>query len=262
MVLVLSLLIILMMGYQMYLIKKYKNLNKDEMSYVATLTHDLKSPATAQINMLNLLLNGHFGTLNPKQYEMLKMTCSSAKYMSNLVGSVLTFYKYSSNSIILSKSDFDLVSLINSVIKQNELLLSDKNMKVRFNCVNPVCMVNGDKLQIERVLVNLFTNAVTYGFENTDIIINLKYIGGIVNFSISNKSHFIPQKELKTVFNMFSKTVNSRQNSASIGLGLYASKQIIAKHGWDIYANSTPDGICTFGFRLSKENNNARLLNK
>jgi two-component system sensor histidine kinase VanS len=251
-----------MMGYQMYLIKKYKNLNKDEMSYVATLTHDLKSPATAQINMLNLLLNGHFGALNPKQYEMLKMTCSSAKYMSNLVGSVLTFYKYSSNSIVLSKSNFDLVSLINSVIKQNELLISDKNMKVRFNCINPICMVNGDKLQIERVLINLFTNAVTYGFENTDIIINLKYIDGIVNFSISNKSHFIPQKELKNVFKMFSKTVNSRRNSASIGLGLYASKQIIAKHGWEIYANSTPDGTCTFGFRLSEENKDAKLLNK
>lgn len=262
MILILSLLIILMMGYQMYLIKKYKNLNKDEMSYVATLTHDLKSPATAQINMLNLLLNGHFGALNPKQYEMLKMTCSSAKYMSNLVGSVLTFYKYSSNSIVLSKSNFDLVSLINSVIKQNELLISDKNMKVRFNCINPICMVNGDKLQIERVLINLFTNAVTYGFENTDIIINLKYIDGIVNFSISNKSHFIPQKELKNIFNMFSKTVNSRRNNVSTGLGLYASKQIIAKHGWEIYANSTPDGTCTFGFRLSEENNDAKLLNK
>ena len=262
MILILSLLIILMMGYQMYLIKKYKNLNKDEMSYVATLTHDLKSPATAQINMLNLLLNGHFGALNPKQYEMLKMTCSSAKYMSNLVGSVLTFYKYSSNSIVLSKSNFDLVSLINSVIKQNELLISDKNMKVRFNCINPICMVNGDKLQIERVLINLFTNAVTYGFENTDIIINLKYIDGIVNFSISNKSHFIPQKELKNIFNMFSKTVNSRRNNVSTGLGLYASKQIIAKHGWEIYANSTPDGTCTFGFRLSEENKDAKLLNK
>lgn len=262
MLLVLSLLLILMMGYQMYLIKKYKNLNKDEMSYVATLTHDLKSPARAQINMLNLLLNGHFGALNPKQYEMLKMTCSSAKYMSNLVGTVLTGFKYSSNSIVLSKSNFDLVSLINSVIKQNELLISDKNMNLIFDYDTPVCMVNGDKLQIERVLFNLITNAITYGFENTDIVVNLKHIAGSLNFSVSNKSYFIPQKELKNIFNMFSKTVNSRRNNISTGLGLYASKQIINKHGWEIYANSTPDGTCTFGFRLSEEVNNAELINK
>jgi len=261
MLFVISLLFILMVGYQMHLIKKYKNLNKDEMSYVATLTHDLKSPARAQINILNLLLNGHFGTLNPKQYEMLKMTCSSAKYMSNLVGSVLTGYKYSSNSIVLSKSCFDLVSLINFVIKQSELLISDKNMNLKFNCDRPVCTIIGDKLQIERVLVNLLSNAITYGFENTDIIINLKHHDGILNFSVTNKSHFIPQKELKNIFNMFSKTVNSKCNITSTGLGLYASKQIITKHGWEIYADSTPDGTCTFGFRLSEENNHAKLVN-
>ena len=251
MLLVLSLLLILMMGYQVYLIKKYKNLNRDEMSYVASLTHDLKTPARAQINMLNLLLKGQFGELNKKQYEMLKLMCSSAKYMSNLVGNMLSGYRYGLNTIALNKTRFDLVELINAVIKQSELLICEKNMNVIFEHISS-CIVFADRIQVERVIVNLLSNAITYGFENTDIIINLVCEKQNLNFSISNKSYFIPPKELKRIFNKFSKSVNSRLNNASTGLGLYASKRIITMHGGRIYAQSTPHGICTFGFRLEK----------
>ena len=254
MLIIISLLFVLMLGYQMYLIRKYKNLNKDEMSYVATLTHDLKSPARAQINMLNLLLKGQFGQLNPKQYEILKMTCSSAKYMSNLVGSVLSGYKYGLNSVTLNKSDIELGSLVNSVIEQNELLISEKGLNVLFNHSETECFVKGDKLQIERVIENLLSNALFYSFENTDIYINITCDNGFVDFSISNESYYIEPKELKNIFNKFSKTINSRLNNASTGLGLFAAKRIITMHGGQIYAQSSPDGICTFGFRLALEN--------
>lgn len=239
-----------MTGYQAYLIKKYKRLNKDEMSYVATLTHDLKSPTRAQINMLNLLLQGQFGQLNPKQYEMLKLTCSSAKYMSNLVGNVLSGYQYGLNTFNPTKSDIDLVMLINSVIEQNRLLISEKGFNIVFNH-NHDCTVKGDKIQIERVLENLLSNALTYGFENTEIFINLTCNKGFADFSVTNRSYYIRPKELKNIFNKFSVTANSRLNRASTGLGLFTAKRIITRHGGDIYARSTPEGICTFGFRLA-----------
>lgn len=250
-----------MMGYQFYLIKKYKNLNKDEMSYVATLTHDLKSPARAQINMLNLLMKGKFGELNPKQYEMLKLTCSSAKYMSNLVGTVLSGYKYGLNNSALYKSDFDLVYLVNSVIEQNRLLICEKGLNVKFNN-DCECIIRGDRLQIERVIENFLSNALTYSFENTEIYVNLFCNDGIADFSISNKSYYIPSKELKNIFNKFSNTVNSRLNNASTGLGLFTAKRIITLHGGQIYADSTADGICTFGFRLAFENKKSELSRK
>ena len=259
---IVSLLFVFMMGYQIYLIKQYKALKRDEMSYVASLTHDLKSPARAQINMLNLLLKGQFGQLNPKQYEMLKLTCSSAKYMSNLVGTVLSGYCYGINSAVLHKTEFDLISLINFVIRQNELIISEKGLNIIFNHDECEQIIFADKLQIQRVIENLFSNAVTYGFENTEIIINLNCEEKEVHFSISNKSYYIEPKELKNIFNKFSKTVNSGLNSASTGIGLFTAKRIITMHGGKIYAQCTPDGICTFGFRLKAISNKTELLKK
>lgn len=252
----------ILIGYQAYLIKKYKNLNEDEMSYVATLTHDLKSPAAAQINMLNLLLKGQFGQLNSKQYEMLKLTCSSAKYMSNLVGNVLSEYKVYSKSVVLNKTEFELINLIKSVIANYEPLIIEKQIKVIFNTFPDECIIYADRSQIERVIINLLSNAIIYGLNNSVIAINLSCSDETITFAISNKSYYIPSYELKRIFNKFSKTRNSKLNTHSTGLGLYVAKQIITMHEGKIFANSTPNGICTFGFQLTKSSSNAKLVKK
>lgn len=248
--LVISPLIIFLIIYQMYLIKKYKNINKYDMSYIATLTHDLKSPARAQINMLNLLLKGQFGELNPKQYEMLKLTCSSAKYMSNLVGTVLSDYKSKFTSLPINKSNFDFVMLVNSLIKQNMPLLEEKGLNVLFSHSDDKCMIFADKLQLERVVINLLSNAITYSFDNSSILMNLYLDNDNINFSISNKSGYIKNNEIKKVFSKFSSTKNSSLNKMSTGLGLYTVKQIIKLHNGAVFADSNPEGICTFGFKI------------
>ncbi len=247
---IISLLFILMIIYQMWLIKKYKTMNKDEMSYVATLTHDLKSPANAQLNMLNLLLKGQFGELNPKQYEMLKLTRSSVKYMSNLVGTALSDYKYKCNMLAISKTNFDLVLLINDVIKENESLVEEKELNILFKYPPKGCCIYADKLQMQRVIINLISNAINYSFGESTILINLDYSENFVSFSISNKSYYIKPKDLKNIFDKFSKTKNSILNKNSTGMGLHTAKAIVKLHGGNMYAHSTPDGICTFGFNI------------
>lgn len=235
---------------QRFIIHKYKELNFFEKSLVASLTHDLKSPASAQINMLNLLLKGNFGKLNPKQYEMIKLTCSSSKYMSNLVGTILTNYQCETNSILLNKKYFDIVRLVNELLLQNQFLITDKNLRIIFTPFAPNCIVYADELQIERVINNLLTNAITYSLKDTEIIIKINHDTKFIEFSISNKSNPITEKELKNIFQRFSRTNNSRLNKYSTGLGLYSSKRIIDLHQGTIYAKSSPDGTCTFGFKL------------
>ena len=110
-----------------------------------------------------------------------------------------------------------------------------------------------DKLQIERAIENLIFNALTYAPDKTIISISLSCINNCVSFSVSNKCHFIPDKELKNIFNKYSKTVNSKLNRSSTGLGLYTAKQIILLHGGKIYAKCSKDGTCTFCFKLKNK---------
>lgn len=244
------LLLIGFLAFQRRTILKYKELSIREKSFLATLTHDLKSPTRAQINMLNLLLKGNFGKLNPQQYEMIKLTCTSSKYMSNLVGNILTNYKYESHSVNLKMEYFDLIKIINEILNENKYSLCDKNFDVKILTPLNECIIFADELEIRRVIQNLLNNAITYGLKNTTIKIKLKKNSKFTIFSISNESNPISQKEIKHLFKKFSNTHNTKINKYSTGLGLYNAKNIIEQHDGKVYAKCTDNGKFTFGFRL------------
>lgn len=256
------LIIILLSGFlvfQSIVILKYKKLSISEKTFLATLTHDLKSPANAQINMLNLLLKGNFGKLNPRQYEMIKMTCNSSRYMSDLVGMLLANYKFENKNAILNKKYFDIIKTINDILNQNKYMITDKEFKINFCPKFRECPIFADELQIARVIQNLLSNALTYGKKGTDIRIKINQNSKYTRFSITNKSNPVSKKDLKTIFSKFSQTKNSILNRNTTGLGLYTAKRIIDKHKGIIYAKCTPDGTFTFGFRLKTIHAKERL---
>lgn len=244
-------------------IDKEKELEQRKDSFVATLTHDLKSPTIAQMNMLDLLLNGHFGELNTTQKEMIQLTYTSCMYIVELVSTILTTYSCDCCKLQLNIEEFDFIELINSICSYNSYLATEKEQKIIFNHNMSQCFILGDKLQIKRVIANLMSNAITYGFTKSNIIIDVVQTDENIEFSITNTSLQIPENDLKKLFKRFTKTEMSHFNKVSTSLGLYLSKQIIDLHKGEIYAKSYPDGTCIFGFRIAnKHKANLLVANK
>lgn len=234
----------------------FKNIDKEifyekrKDCFIATLTHDLKTPTNAQLKMLNLLLNGTFGHLTEEQHEMLNLTKCSCKYMADLVATIVDTYKYDCGNLKLNHETFDIIFLINRLTKGLKHIADDRSQRIIFESNMDSCFVYADRLQIKRVILNLLSNAVNYGYEKTSIIINFTCHNGKIDFSVTNESFPIPQNQLKHIFNKFCHTDNSKYNKASTSLGLYLSKQIIDMHKGKIYAQSNDQGICTFGFKM------------
>ena len=234
----------------------FKNIDKEifyekrKDSFIATLTHDMKTPTNAQLKMLNLILNGKFGPLTEEQHDMLNLTKCSCKYMADLIATIVDTYKYDCGNLKLKSETFDIIYLINRLIKGIKNLADERSQRIAFNSNMESCFVYADRLQIKRVILNLLSNAINYGFERTSIIINFTCNQGKIDFSVTNQSFPIPENQLKNIFNKFSTTANSQYNKASTSLGLYLSKQIIDMHKGKIYAQSNEQGICTFGFKM------------
>lgn len=235
---------------QLFVILKYRKIVANNKLVVASVTHDLKNPIKAQINMLNLLLKGDFGVLNTKQYEMLSLTSNASNYMFELVNTILSGYECESANFHLNKSEFDIVELVKNVCNDNMPLSRQKGQSVILNYSLQKCFIYADKLQIERVISNLLSNAIAYGTEGSTITINLIKNENLVDFSISNHSFYISRRELKEIFGKFTKTKMGESAKTSSGFGLYVAKKIIDMHNGKIYAKSTKEGICTFGFCL------------
>lgn len=241
-------------------IKTKKEQEKLKQSFLANLVHDLKTPTNAQLNTLKMLNNETFGALNPEQHEMITLTHESCKYMSDLIGTIMDTYTYDNGEVQLKQTEFDIVDLIEEIKDELKSLYIHNNQEIEIRKDTSTCIIKADKLQIKRVLANLLTNAITYGYDNTIITINLKLQNNNLELFIKNISKQIPEKELSTIFDRYKKTQYAKYNKTGNGLGLYLSKRIIELHKGKIYAKSFEDGTCVFGFNIPVNLDNTELV--
>ena len=229
-----------------------KDLEERKSNFIATLTHDLKTPTIAQIHALDLLLNGTFGKLNSEQEEMINQIKSSCNYMYDLIFTILDTYLYDNGLIKINPEKFDIISLIKETAKGLSNLLNERGQSLVINSDLEINTVVADKVQIKRVLINLIGNAISHGFKNSQIEIFISDKNNSIKFEIKNKSEYINKEQMKDVFAKYKQVKHSKSIKTSTGLGLYLSKQIIDAHNGQVYASSDEQKNCSFGFTIPR----------
>jgi len=219
-------------------------------TYIATLTHDLKTPTIAQIRSLELILNGEFGELNEEQREIMELTLSSCKYMYDMISTILSTYKYEDGDIKLDPEEFNLVELTIETCKEVESYVKEKDLKIILNMQIDNPNIYGDRTQIKRVIINLLTNSISYAYENSEILINIKSgEDNTIEYFVNNKSYSIRPDALDRLFDKYV-THKSKYKKVGVGLGLYLSRQIIESHHGRMIAFSNKENSYTFGFKI------------
>ena len=218
-------------------------------TYVATLTHDLKTPTIAQIKALDLLLNNHMGPLNKEQRELLELTKDSCNFMYEMLSTLLSTYKYETGDYTLNYEKCNIISLVEEAINELEAIQKEKNVTIHIKKEGNIFDTECDRMQIKRVITNMMGNAISYAYNNTQIDINIKQDKSGISFDAKNESAYINPE---TMNNLFKKYVShaAKFNKVGVGLGLYLSKQIIDAHNGDIYAKSFKDNHNMFGFTI------------
>ncbi|MCD8378510.1 MAG: HAMP domain-containing histidine kinase, partial [Candidatus Gastranaerophilales bacterium] len=136
----------------------------DKDTFIATLIHDLRTPAYAQMNMLNLFLDGHFGNLSKLQTDKINLMRESCKYSVDLISNILDSYRYSCGNVKLNVESFDIIELISNLKISMLNLAEEKSQRLVFKKNINSCYIMADRLQIKRVLINILSNALKYGF--------------------------------------------------------------------------------------------------
>ena len=231
-----------------------KNPPSDEWlsTYTATLIHDLKTPIQAQISALNLLLKGSFGTINESQQEILEQLKASCEYANNLVLAILDTYLFEQGKTPIEPQYFNFNELVEGAINETVTLAKDKNQTVTSKTTTASQPTFADRFQLKRVIVNLISNAIKYGFSDSDIEIEAQTKKNELVFKIFSFSKYINNKNIKKLYNKF-QTDERGKSSVSCGLGLYLVKQIIKAHKGKVFAKSEKSGKCTFGLKKKKK---------
>lgn len=210
---------------------------KEKEHFIATLTHDLKSPINAEICALNYLLKKNPAESKVTQNELLSDLLNSAKYMRLITDKILCHYKQKNNKITLHKEKVSLGSLIVSVIEELKFLSNEKDIKIRFLSKTDDDGINVDILEIKRVLNNLLSNAIEYSGKNGVIDITLEKTSAEYICKVTDYGLGIDLSNLDDVFEEYI-TFSKQQKKIGFGLGLNICKKIINSHNGKITISS------------------------
>lgn len=227
--------------------KKADRLRDD---FIATLTHDLRTPLLAAIQTLKFFLDGAVGNLEEKQKLLLATMQKSNEDLLGLVNALLEVYKYDAEKLTLNKSEFKIYDLAKHVYDELKPLSDNKKISFEIDCEEKATMIHADRSELRRVICNLCGNAINYTPENGKVVITIKKQANDLIFSVSDTGCGIPQEDVPNMFQRFSQGT-SKKRSAGTGLGLYLSRQIIESHGGKIWLESVLNKGSEFSFILT-----------
>lgn len=230
-------------------IKKLKELEQIREDFSATLAHDLKIPILAEKNTLQFFLKGTFGEITGKQKEALENMQESNKDLLNLVNTLLDVYKYDAVPTEPQKEPVDIKVLMTECLNEISSLSVKNAHTLENNIKEEIPLVNIDKNEIKRVVLNLLNNAITYTQPGGIITLSHEVCDTEIVIKIKDNGKGISEADIGKVFDRyFSKDIKFRK--VGTGLGLYLSKRIIEAHNGKIWAESSLEQGSAFSFSL------------
>lgn len=237
-----------------------KKLEYQRDLFLATLSHDLKNPLQAQISSLEMLYREYYGKIDEGHQEVMALIIESAKYMKDMLCTLLKTYKQNNGIIQLIYSRFDILSLMTKSIREVRDLGKIKNVEIRFNSklTEDEKLMYADENQLRRVIGNMLNNAINYAFENSVVDISIKLENGFYVFDFKNESEEISES-LKV--NIFDKYVcgNPLESNSGVGLGLYFCRKILEAHEGTISLDNIGTKN-TFSIKIPKLDEKSALI--
>ena len=218
-------------------------------SFVANVSHELKTPMTTIGGFIDGILDG---TIEPdKQNEYLMIVSDEVKRLSRLVQSMLNMAKLESGEFVLRPEWFDFRELLCTIVISQEQRIEEKKLNITGLDEIESISLRADRDLIHQVIYNLVDNAIKFTDPSGNIDFKAVIDGKKLVFTIRNTGRGIPEKELPYVFERFYKVDKSRSaNKNSTGLGLYLVKTIVKAHGGTVAVTSKVDSFAAFTVTL------------
>ncbi len=213
--------------------EKQKEVDRLKAQFMADVLHDLKTPLLAVRGFNEAILDGRWGPVTDGQREGLEAAVRNVERLQRLTEELLEFERADAGGYKPRLSEFDLMPLVQEVLKGFEPQVEAKKLQVQLQLSKRI-EVRADREKIGRVLTNLLSNAVKFSPEGSPIGLGAA-VGeedGQVLLTVWDRGPGIPTAAQKYLFTRFWQAEGpSRQRKGGTGLGLAIVKGILDAHG-------------------------------
>ena len=234
-------------------------LQQQREDFVATLTHDLKTPVSATKRAVQFLLDGDFGPVPETQVEVLETILQSNTALYSLVQTLLDVYRFDSGVKEFHMISCDMVGLITRIISEIMPLAREKGVTIHASVPQVADEVICDQDEIRRVVQNLIDNSLKFTPGGGSITVALSQFASQTTLSVSDTGKGIPEENRPKLFQRFWQAGTTGRYYASTGLGLYLCRRIIEGHGGKIWCEDTQGPGTTFCFELSTKGQDSAI---
>jgi len=225
---------------------------------MSNISHELRTPTAVIKEFISLILDGVAGDLTSSQRQYIQIMQSNIERLSRLIENLLTLARSDSGGFSIVLRPLDLPSIIKMVAESLTPKMSHKGMKLIVNLPPSLPLVYADRDAVTQILTNLIENARKYSKENTTVQVSAVAKGSRVELAIADQGYGIPASEQEAIFKRFHRLVDKDDPrfQEGVGLGLPLVKDLVTRHGGDIWLTSEVGVGSTFfvSLQIASEN--------
>lgn len=232
-------------------VSEEKALEQSKNEFVSLASHQLRTPATVIKQYLSMMLDGYAGELTEMQRTFLETAAGANDRQITIVNSLLGVAQLESGSIHLTFSEINLVTLLESLVKEYQPRAEDKSLTIKFTSKYKQLYCKGDDYHLQTAVENILDNAIRYTLPGKLITVRLFKRSKHVVVSVIDQGVGIDRKDTEKLFKKFSRIENlSTFQEEGAGLGLYWAEKIVSLHRGRIEVESTLGRGTTFSIVL------------
>lgn len=231
-------------------ITTFREIDLAKTQFIATISHELKTPLAATDISLTLLDDERSGALSAEQKELVDSIRQDNRRMIRMVSELLDFSKAESGNIQLQIQPVAPADIVQYALDTVRKEAEGRNVTIRTVLPQDDAKVTADAEKSAWVLVNLLTNAIRYSPPGADVELEVQPTGtSKILFSVKDAGKGIDPAFRSKIFERFFQ-VPGAENTKGSGLGLAIAKEFIEAQGGAIGVNSTPGKGSRFWFEL------------
>jgi PAS domain S-box-containing protein len=231
-------------------ITPFHELNEAKTNFIATVSHELKTPISSIKMSVGLLKDARVGELNKEQQDLINNIANDSERLLKITGELLNMSQVETGKIQLKLEPITPSNIVKQAIQAVQFQAQQKHIHIHPTVADGLPCIQADVEKTSWVLINFLTNAIKYSPEQSTVEVSAFQKQDKVEFIVSDHGKGIDEKYLSRVFEKYFKVPGTHDRDGS-GLGLSISKEFIEAQGGHVWVDSHIGEGSQFGFYFS-----------
>jgi len=230
-------------------ITSFKELDVAKTNFIATISHELKTPLASSDFSLKLLEDNRVGQLTAEQKDLVQQLKNDNQRMLRILSELLNMSQVEAGKIQLTMQVVNPKSVVDASVQAVYSAAKEKQITVVQKIDDDLPVIKTDPDKINWVLNNFLTNAIKYSPEESEVMISVEHNNSSISFSVADKGQGIEEQYLGRIFERYFQ-VPGRSDKKGSGIGLAICKEFIEAMNGKIWVKSRTGEGSVFGFDL------------